>query len=77
MSLGTHTFEVRAIDAAGNVDSTPASYTWTINAAVATCFGLPATITGTPGNNVLFGTSGNDVILGLGRQRPALRRGRS
>ena len=66
LSLGVHTFEVRAIDAAGNVDLTPASYTWTINAAAATCFGLPATKTGTPGNNLLIGTSGNDVIVGLG-----------
>jgi CSLREA domain-containing protein len=28
--LGNHTFEVRAIDVAGNIDATPASYTWTI-----------------------------------------------
>jgi len=27
---GSHTFEVRAKDAAGNVDATPESYTWTI-----------------------------------------------
>jgi large repetitive protein len=30
LSVGSHTFRVRAIDAAGNIDPTPASYTWTI-----------------------------------------------
>jgi hypothetical protein len=31
LSEGAHTFEVRAIDAAGNVDATPASCHWTID----------------------------------------------
>lgn len=30
LSLGTHTFSVRAIDTAGFVDPSPATYTWTI-----------------------------------------------
>jgi hypothetical protein len=31
LATGSHTFDVRAVDAAGNVDPTPASYTWTID----------------------------------------------
>ncbi|MBI4714093.1 hypothetical protein HY771_02830 [Candidatus Uhrbacteria bacterium] len=30
LSSGSHTFKVRAVDAAGNIDQTPASYSWTI-----------------------------------------------
>ena len=33
---------------------------------LATCNGLPVTILGTPGNDILMGTSGADVISGLG-----------
>jgi hypothetical protein len=33
LSLGAHTFEVRAVDEAGNADGTPASYTWTVISA--------------------------------------------
>lgn len=31
LSDGSHTLQVRAVDAAGNVDPTPASYTWTVD----------------------------------------------
>lgn len=33
---GEHTFEVRAVDAAGNVDSTPASRSWTVDSTAPT-----------------------------------------
>ncbi|WP_253910537.1 Ig-like domain-containing protein [Pyxidicoccus fallax] len=31
LTNGSHTLEVRAVDAAGNVDPTPATYTWTVD----------------------------------------------
>jgi hypothetical protein len=34
LAVGAHTFTVRATDAAGNVDETPASYSWTVEAPV-------------------------------------------
>lgn len=45
LSLGSHTFMVRAIDNAGNPDATPASFTWTINGASVG----PVTVTSTAG----------------------------
>jgi hypothetical protein len=30
LTVGQHTFSVRATDAAGNVDETPATYSWTV-----------------------------------------------
>jgi hypothetical protein len=36
LSVASHTFSVRATDAAGNTDATPDTYTWTITAAIDT-----------------------------------------
>jgi N-acetylneuraminic acid mutarotase len=60
MSDGSHTFQVRAIDAAGNVDGTPASFTWVVDATAP-----DTTITANPTNpanaaNASFSFTGND-----------------
>lgn len=64
LGQGSHTFEVRAVDAAGNADPTVASRTWTVTTPG--CYGQLATMVGTAGNDVLTGTAGPDVIAGLG-----------
>ena len=40
--VGTHTFRVRAIDAEGNIDPTPATYTWTITGVITSVTAGPA-----------------------------------
>jgi predicted phage tail protein len=50
---GSHTFEVRAKDGAGNIDATPASRTWTVDtlaAPLAAPSNLLATRSGSPSN---------------------------
>lgn len=49
---GSHTFQVRAVDAGGNSDGTPASYTWTVDTT-----SPPAPVVITPAN----GSSTNDT----------------
>jgi hypothetical protein len=50
LAIGAHTFAVRAVDAAGNVDDTPATYAWTIGKATATVTlsNLTQTYSGSP-----------------------------
>jgi hypothetical protein len=73
LSLGAHTFAVRAIDQAGNVDSTPASFAWTI---------LPAASCGDPitafadadswiDQNSASNNFGTDAILKVRSQAPS------
>jgi probable HAF family extracellular repeat protein len=50
LANGSHTLQVRALDQAGNIDATPASYTWTVNTTVP----VDTTITAKP---VLFSPS--------------------
>ncbi len=70
---GAHTFRVRAIDAAGNVDSTPASYSWTIEGA--TNCGAPQTLTASGDAWIDQGSQssnkGSDSILKLMSKGPA------
>jgi large repetitive protein len=72
---GTHTFDVRAKDAAGNEDPTPATHTWTVD-------------TVSSGDNISFRGSGcgicsstgggaSLVVMALGTMAALLRRRRA
>lgn len=70
LSGGAHTFEVRAFDAVGNADPTPARRSFTVGATVqasdlSACTLQGNRITGTADNDELRGTAKTDIIAGL------------
>jgi hypothetical protein len=70
LSGGAHTFDVRAVDAAGNADPTPARRSFAVGttfraSALSACKLQGKSITGTPDNDDLRGTAKTDIIAGL------------
>ena len=57
LALGSHRFEVRAIDAAGNKDQTPALHTWTITSQPNDTVAPQTTLTATPPATTLSKTA--------------------
>ena len=63
LSDGSHTFEVRAIDGAGNVDPTPASYTWVIDTSTPPSGEMVYMTTTAPGSVDGVWFDKNDILL--------------
>ena len=63
LSSASHTFDVRSIDQAGNIDPTPASYTWTVDtvAPVATITSAPPADSNT--NSATFAFAANESAV--------------
>ena len=62
LTVGAHTFRVRAVDVAGNVDATPASATWTVAAAMTVS--ANGTYTIQAGNPLVLTATGTPSVLG-------------
>ena len=59
LGAGSHTFQVRALDGAGNVDPSPASFTWTVDltAPDTTLTAMPATVSASANASFSFSAS--------------------
>jgi Bacterial Ig domain len=63
LSSGSHTFQVRATDAVGNTDSTPATQTWTIDTSAPTGVAITAPANGSSvTGQVTISASANDNV---------------
>ncbi len=63
---GSHTFQVRARDAIGNVDETPASFTWTVEMALPTVISITrANPSPTKSANVNFMVNFSEAVTGV------------
>ncbi|MGQ0576199.1 MAG: right-handed parallel beta-helix repeat-containing protein [Pseudonocardia sp.] len=66
LAVGEHTFTVAAVDAAGNIDPTPAVYTWRVgDPIVAAAVGCGQVVTvSTRVTNDLIGCLGDGIVIG-------------
>jgi hypothetical protein len=65
---GSHTFDVRAVDNAGNTDASPAAYTWTVEATAPAAPQLTATDPASPAADpapLLIGSAGAGTTVSI------------